>query len=407
MTGPNALFASFFRDEIDYDIDFYTSLDGIHFNSINSESLPRDNGEVKSRDPAIIWYDGMWWVFVTSPALGKRDLAIYTIDQSLFARRHNCVLGSSAFGSKTAPAPGGSVPVDALWAPEPFIDFDGTLCLTISVPFYPGDSENKAIFSSRLTGYDGHGKPLWSEPERLSIPAIEGEGAIDASIRSFDGFQYLTCKSGGNRDTMKIFKRAITETEFTLVATVQEPAFSIEAPSMTPYYRLDQKTGAIERKIRLYCDNNRTTYDPGEPDSWRLMGRVVYYEADSPEGPYGPVQFAYTDRPARHGTIVNLRDVNDPAATLVVEQLAAFGRQSGERPCVRRDLPEHLHPQANVIYETGSSSDVSEVGVGAERFFIFVADGHQAMLTGAVQTSLTPGLYEYRLIGSAYYPVNR
>ena len=131
----NLFLAAHFTTQDDTTIHISVSLDGVTFRSLNSGTLPGGAAfDLSNRDPAITWFDGWWWIFVTGGNPGTHDFALYRSRDLTSWSKYQVAMADGPYFSNTVPMPGGTSPASAIWAPEPFVE-NGVMKVMISIRY--------------------------------------------------------------------------------------------------------------------------------------------------------------------------------------------------------------------------------------------------------------------------------
>lgn len=168
----NHIFVGTFFDSDNQKVHFLTSQDGQHWAEINKSI------SITGRDPNIIYNENnkTFYLSLTQSSGVNYDFICYTSTDFVTWTPHQVDLGLHT-GNR--------------WAPELFVDTDGTMIATISA----GTPTDMKIYLSECTDLD---TLTFSNARQLSLGLTN---VIDANITKYNGTYYLTVK---NEDTAKI-----------------------------------------------------------------------------------------------------------------------------------------------------------------------------------------------------------
>ena len=308
----NNIFIGTFFDQPTEKIKFVTSLDGQNFSDI----LP--NVDLSGRDPQIV-YDETRKKFYISCTWGSNtvdsDFTMYiTEDFETFETKH-INLG---------------ILHDRRWAPELFIDTDGTMYAFISVGTTDSDM---VIYKSVCTDIDNM---IFSPASQVTL---DGDSYIDANITKKDDVYYMVVKN---------------ET------TAKEEIFS--SVNMTYWNKINSdilKTGEpCEGGMMTIVNDTFTFYG----DTWQSFG--YYISAQSKD----PTSFTAFKRPnsligKRHGTVLYL---DDQDAVKLITSLSSYTNNKNVKRTTTREFEisgniDTLVVYPNFIYRITDTATIGKI----------------------------------------------
>lgn len=117
-------------------INLVMSNDGLRFG--DPIRLSYNGAPMAGRDPCILNIGDRWIISRTSYTAGSHDFGVYTSQDLLNWNNITCKLGKTPICSNTAPALGGTVPADKIWAPE-LVEYNGDIYVLISIRANPDE----------------------------------------------------------------------------------------------------------------------------------------------------------------------------------------------------------------------------------------------------------------------------
>ena len=165
------------------------SYDGRYYEPRGGEHVHEVSGSDRIRDPSLTRYNGRWYVCHTAGVFGNVDYFRVMSSADLQTWTHEKNVSMSAISGTLY-----------TWAPEWFIDRDGSLHVLVSVTGSPAMSYEHVLYETHpLDPDDLSGE--WSSPVRLhggafpefepSPDGVQRVGAIDAYVVIKDGTYYM------------------------------------------------------------------------------------------------------------------------------------------------------------------------------------------------------------------------
>ena len=357
-----------------------TSLDGVHFTSLNSELIQLGDVDIEVQAPGLTWFEGRWWIFSSQSLEGSHDFVVYQSTDLITWAKSRVALGGGPYQSATVSYPGGDpgTPCDKIWAVEPVIE-DGVLWVVLVVRY-------GADYVDALGDTIPHFKPIISEcldPDNLTFGVpIEPDMGNTVSknapqiVKQADNYWFV-CKNASSKD-VELYKSTVGITgPYTLDNTIVDANRAFEGECLTRYRYYDLDDATVKTSWRLYVDNNRT--GPGETPAGELVGTPYYFETQNsnPNGGWGSIQRAHFPTPVRAGSVVNL-------AFLPPEAARSLERAAAAKTDPRVNFGESLEfdngakvlwPQPDFMYyveTTGRDAIVDLRDGAADRFYMAV-----------------------------------
>ncbi len=239
------------------------------------------------RDPSIVWRGGAWWIAYTNDQVNGVNTPQWSLARSVDLLHWTWVADIS-----TASVAG------ALnnWAPEFFVDSDGSLHVLVSINSKTG-VDRFQIYETHPT--DAAGLTAWSPPIRVSGDGIPAN-AIDPFVLKQDGTYFLFWKDDTHLNLGVSASTSLTGPYQSVNPHITADGTNCEGPNVIP---LSQGVW------RLICDQRRSQglrFADGSDGfaAWTSLARVT---AD-PQGIWN------------HGTAIR---VTDPAARASLEAAMA------------------------------------------------------------------------------------
>ena len=210
----------------------------------------------------------------------------------------------------------------------------------------PGGSGATRIF---IVG--GQSNAIGTTPAYHTYDA--GTSMIDPSVVKVGGTYYAAIKDSVFR-RIRIYSAGALPGPWTYHRSIGDSNREIEAPCLVRVRQRSALGSETPRDMfRLYVDHNRTGPTDAEPNN--LVGAPLYAEAvGSPAGAYGALAPVYFETAVRHGSVVNLAELPQEAASIV----AAVGAAAGHpRTAALDQVPltagtTWIRPQPDALYYT-------------------------------------------------------
>lgn len=259
----------------------------------------RNDFKVNGRDPSLIFFKGYWYIARTSADgdIGDKDFTIFRSNNLSDWEVFGCNLGSTPLRAKDASVINGQAgyQIGISWAPEFFID-NGKLYVLISchignnvIDIDGNAAHNLAVFISECTNIESL---TFTFPKPLI--ADRSVSRIDAHIIKKQNTYYLSVKDDNNK-IIEIYKSQNLDKNYVLHSKYS--TIRIEGQNIV--------WSNVDKKFYMYGDR------------WENSGRLygMYYSIASTDLVTfeEPVLISNAKNPMRHGSILNLYNLDDSA----------------------------------------------------------------------------------------------
>lgn len=316
-----------FKSQNDTTLVYSTSLDGIHFTTVNHETLNSVGIPLEQRDPAAAYFEGKWYTFGTGSDEGSHDFVVYRGVDIPMAKKHQIPMVGGPYKSATIPMPGGVEPANQIWAPEPFI-WNSTLYVLIAIQFgadyvdgYGDTVGHMKMYISELTDVDNL---VFGTPVAVNFGVDDALSLIDMSIYDGGATLYAAVKDDDDKN-IRFYTASTLTGLWTHTQTINDPQRSLEAPCLTPFTYFDTVDDVLKTGLRCYVDNNRTGISHATPNV--LAGHSFHYDTVGEVGTsFDATQHkTYFNQGARHGTVLNVSTLSEEAQTSLTRFISRGG----------------------------------------------------------------------------------
>lgn len=303
----------FWYDGTNKDLVLFISADGYTFQPITINKVFTEDETHYLQEPSIIWHGGYWWICYTHGTTGTADCTDFKVIKS------SDLINWSLIATVDMSAITG---VDAVWAPEFFIDGD-TVRVYVTCTTNGDHINGFKIYEVHATAAD---LTTWSAPAEVTGTGLPSS-IIDAFVYKEGSTYYLVYKD--NATEYICYATSTSPTSgFTEISDGDWAGWGVQSEGPTLIQLPDGR-------YRMYLQHYETS-PSYEATQW-------WSEADAIDGTWSDKVEVVTPWPVVHGTVLR---VTDPDALGIV--LAATLQSDNSRVWI--DLPEYVNvgsPSAN------------------------------------------------------------
>ena len=328
---------TFFSSDNDINLQFYRSDDMIRMDHLDVPS------SIAGRDPSIRYHNGAFYVCLaesgqTFKILKSTDLIDWTVASFNVIERDD--------------------KYPAIWAPDLFIDDDGSAYVYFSKQKGYNSKGHERTFDIYVSKADDIENPKFDRAQKISLAGYDN--VIDAHVHKINGQYYMIVKDEKYRTNNDNKSPALFRSDDPINNFVEIKNWALNAVRGYEGFSIAEADG----RIYIYADNYSGKYD-AEP----LSHHTVWITDDIEHGSFR-AEYVESERPMRHGSVIF---IDDPTVEKMIDDFPIEPTNAVEIPTrtitIERDdygsgkgheiVIDKFAPAPNVIYRVSKKDRVT------------------------------------------------